>query len=166
MHLSNYVDTMSVQRPPTRDRHALGTVGERRERKVRVMQVSQITSCCDPLLDAALDEPQAKDLAAMFKVLADPVRLRLLSLIANAPDGRLCACDLPMLVDRKQPTVSHHLSILVDAGLLVREPAGKWAWFHVVPERLAVLRDALDDSGTPADIPQRPHASDAVSPAP
>lgn len=130
------------------------------------MQVSQIASCCDPLLDAALDEPQAQDLAAMFKVLADPVRLRLLSLIANAPDGRLCACDLPMLVDRKQPTVSHHLSILVDAGLLVREPAGKWAWFRVAPERLAVLRDALDDGGTPADVPPPPSTTGAVSSTP
>ena len=130
------------------------------------MQVSSIASCCDPLLDTALDETQAADLAAMFKVLADPVRLRLLSLIANAPDGRLCACDLPILVDRKQPTVSHHLSILVDAGLLVREPAGKWAWFRVVPERLAVLRDALDDTGTSADIPQRPDATSAASSTP
>jgi ArsR family transcriptional regulator, arsenate/arsenite/antimonite-responsive transcriptional repressor len=107
------------------------------------MQVSQIAPCCEPLLDAALDEREAQDLAAAFKVLADPVRLRLLSLIANAPDGELCACDLPALVERKQPTVSHHLSILADAGLLTREQRGRWAWFRVVPDRLAVLRDAL-----------------------
>lgn len=107
------------------------------------MKVSEITRCCDPVLDAALDEAQATDLAAAFKVLADPVRLRLLSLIATAPSGELCACDLPALVGRKQPTVSHHLTILTEAGLLGREQRGKWAWFRAVPERLDVLRDAL-----------------------
>jgi len=109
------------------------------------MKVSQITACCEPLLDAALSASEAEDLAGAFKVLADPVRLRLLSLVANAPDGELCACDLPALVDRKQPTVSHHLSILTEAGLLQREQRGRWAWFRVVPERLGVLRDALTD---------------------
>lgn len=107
------------------------------------MKVSQITACCEPLLDAALSASEAEDLAGAFKVLADPVRLRLLSLVANAPDGELCACDLPALVDRKQPTVSHHLSILTEAGLLQREQRGRWAWFRVAPERLGVLRDAL-----------------------
>jgi len=95
------------------------------------------------MLDTALSAPAAEDLAGAFKVLADPTRLRLLSLIANAPGGELCACDLPALVDRKQPTVSHHLSILVDAGLLRREQRGRWAWFRLSPERLGVLRDAL-----------------------
>lgn len=107
------------------------------------MKVREIAPCCDPVLDAALSAPEAEDLAGAFKVLADPIRLRLLSLIANAPDDELCACDLPALVDRKQPTVSHHLSILVDAGLLQREQRGRWAWFRLSPERLGVLRDAL-----------------------
>ncbi|TVR29180.1 MAG: ArsR family transcriptional regulator [Nitriliruptor sp.] len=107
------------------------------------MKVREIAPCCDPVLDAALSAPEAEDLAGAFKVLADPTRLRLLSLIANAPDRELCACDLPALVDRKQPTVSHHLSILVDAGLLRREQRGRWAWFRLSPERLGVLRDAL-----------------------
>ncbi len=107
------------------------------------MQVTEINTCCEPVLDAALSEEGAAELAVAFKVLSDPVRLRLLSLIACAPDGELCACDLPALVDRKQPTVSHHLSILADAGLVVREQRGRWAWFRVAPQRLAVLRDAL-----------------------
>lgn len=107
------------------------------------MQVNQISPCCEPVLDAALDEQAATELAAAFKVLADPIRLRLLSLIANAPGGELCACDLPALVGRKQPTTSHHLTILTDAGLLVREQRGRWAWFRVEPQRLQVLRDAL-----------------------
>lgn len=107
------------------------------------MQVNEIQACCAPLLDAVLGPDEAEDLAGAFKVLADPVRLRLLSLVANAPEGELCACDLPALVERKQPTVSHHLSILTEAGLLQREQRGRWAWFQVVPSRLGVLRDAL-----------------------
>ncbi|MCC5947894.1 MAG: winged helix-turn-helix transcriptional regulator [Nitriliruptoraceae bacterium] len=113
------------------------------ERGGHPVQVRPISSCCDPLLDAALDDSAATDLAGAFKVLADPVRLRLLSLVANAPEGELCACDLPELVGRSQPTVSHHLKILTEAGLLRREQRGRWAWFRIEPERLSVLRDAL-----------------------
>ena len=87
----------------------------------------------------------------MFKLLADPVRLRLLSIVATAPTGEVCACDLTEPLDRSQPTVSHHLSALTDAGLLHREKRGRWAWYRVVPERLAVLRDAL---GAPAGAPR------------
>ncbi len=107
------------------------------------MDVREITACCDPVLAAPLDEAAAGELAAAFRVLADPVRLRLLSLVANAPGGELCACDAVEPLGRSQPTVSHHLSVLVEAGLLTREKRGRWAWFRVVPERLAVLRDAL-----------------------
>ena len=107
------------------------------------MDVKTIESCCAPLLAGALTEDEADELAAAFKVLADPARLRLLSLVAAPPAGEACACDLTEPLGRTQPTVSHHLSVLVDAGLLTREKRGKWAWFRPVPERLAVLRDAL-----------------------
>lgn len=107
------------------------------------MDVKLIVQCCEPVFAEPLSSEDASDLAAGFKVLADPVRLRLLSLIANAPDYELCACDLVEPLGRSQPTVSHHLSILADAGLLTREQRGKWAWFRVVPERISVLRDAL-----------------------
>jgi ArsR family transcriptional regulator, arsenate/arsenite/antimonite-responsive transcriptional repressor len=107
------------------------------------MEVKLIEACCEPMLEAPLDEPEAADLAAAFKVLADPVRIRLLSLIANAESGEVCACDLVGPLGRSQPTVSHHLSVLTEAGLLVREKRGRWAWFRVQPQRLAVLRDAL-----------------------
>ena len=100
--------------------------------------------CCAPLTAGVLDEADAEELAGLFKVLADPARLRLLSLVAAAADGEACACDLVEPVGRSQPTVSHHLSLLVDAGLLTREKRGKWAWYRVVPERLAALRDALE----------------------
>ncbi len=106
--------------------------------------VSRIERCCAPLLAGALGEDEANDLASAFKVLADPVRLRLLSLIAAAPDGTACSCDLEEPVGRSQPTVSHHLSLLADAGLITREKVGRWVMCSVVPERLALLRDALD----------------------
>jgi ArsR family transcriptional regulator len=99
--------------------------------------------CCAPLLQFALDEEQATDLAEVLKALADPVRLRLVSIIGTAEAGEVCACDLPGLVERSQPTVSHHLSLLVKAGVLEREQRGKWAWFRLRPERLAQLGDAL-----------------------
>lgn len=103
----------------------------------------EIRPCCEPVLEAALDERDAEELAQAFKVVADPVRLRLLSLVANSPAGEVCACELVPTLGKSQPTVSHHLSTLVDAGLLARERRGKWAWFRVVPERVALLRDAL-----------------------
>jgi ArsR family transcriptional regulator len=107
------------------------------------MDVKTITSCCEPVLTAALSEQQSTELAAAFKVVADPVRLRLLSLVATAPQGEVCACDLVEPLGRSQPTISHHLSVLTDAGLLRREQRGRWAWFSVDPQRLEVLRDAL-----------------------
>jgi ArsR family transcriptional regulator len=107
------------------------------------MDVKQIAVCCAPVLSSALSEEEAEDLAAAFKVLADPARLRLLSMIASADGEEACACDLVEPVGRSQPTVSHHLAVLTEAGLLTREKRGKWAWYRAVPERLAVLRDAL-----------------------
>lgn len=107
------------------------------------MKVQAIEACCSPLTEDVLSAADAEELAAMFKLLADPVRLRLLSIVASAPAGEVCACDLTGPLDRSQPTISHHLSTLTEAGLLEREKRGKWAWFRVVPERLGVLRAAL-----------------------
>lgn len=104
-------------------------------------------ACCLPRLQTSLDETTATELAEILKAVADPVRLRLVSIVANAPSGEVCACDLPGLVDRSQPTVSHHLSLLVKAGILAREQRGKWAWFRLRPERLAALADALSPAG-------------------
>ena len=107
------------------------------------MDVRTIVACCQPVLASPLGEDEATELAASFKVLADPARLRLLSLIATTAGGEACACDLVEPLARSQPTVSHHLAVLVEAGLVTRDKRGKWAWYRVVPERLAVLRDAL-----------------------
>src|SRR5690606_5214596 len=99
--------------------------------------------CCQPVTESVLSEDEADELAGLLKVLADPARLRLLSLVATAEAGEACACDLVEPLGRSQPTVSHHLSLLVDAGLLTREKRGRWAWYRVVPERLAAIQDAL-----------------------
>lgn len=103
------------------------------------------TLCCAPLTAAPLDEDTAVELAAVLKALADPVRLRLFSVIASAPTGEVCACDLPAVLDRSQPTVSHHLTQLTRAGLVEREQRGKWAWFRLRPEGLAAVRRVLGD---------------------
>ena len=107
-------------------------------------KVATIDACCAPLLASALSEDQAVELAGAFKALADPVRLRLLSLIAAAPGGTACSCDLEEPVGKSQPTVSHHLSVLADAGLITKEKLGRWVNCTVVPERLAGLRDVLE----------------------
>lgn len=107
-------------------------------------QITIGDACCAPLLEAPLDDQAADELARAFKALADPVRLRLLSLIAAAPDGCACSCDLEAPVGKSQPTVSHHLSLLADAGLITKEKQGRWVMCSVVPERLTALRDALE----------------------
>ena len=99
-------------------------------------------ACCTPVRSDSLDEEQAELLAQSFAALADPIRLRLLSFIASAND-EVCACDLVEPSGRSQPTVSHHMKILVDAGLVTREKRGLWVWYRAVPSRLDVLRAVL-----------------------
>ncbi len=106
--------------------------------------------CCAPLVQALLSEGEAAELASVFKALADPVRLRLLSMVAAAGDDEACACDLIEPVGRSQPTVSHHMAILVDAGLVERTQRGKWAWYRLKPERLAMVQAALDPAAVSA----------------
>ena len=101
--------------------------------------------CCAPLLAEALDDDEARALAEVFAALADPVRLRLLSLIAAA--GECCSCDLEGPLGKSQPTVSHHTKALMEAGLITGEKRGRWTWWRVVPERLAAARGALEPVG-------------------
>lgn len=99
--------------------------------------------CCVPIAEVSLSVDEAEAMAGAFKVLADPVRLRLLSLIASVPEGEMCACDLTEPLGRSQATISHHLSVLVNAGLITREQRGKWAWFEVAPNRAEFVRSVL-----------------------
>lgn len=97
--------------------------------------------CCGSVLADPLSERDATELAGVFAALADPVRLRLLSIIAAL--GEVCSCDLEAPIARSQPTVSHHTKLLAEAGLIIGEKRGRWMWWKVVPERVADLRDAL-----------------------
>lgn len=99
--------------------------------------------CCPAVLASALSEVRAAELARDFAVLADPVRLRLLSLLASAPAGEACVCELVEPLARSQPTVSHHLKVLADAGLIVGEKRGRWVWYRTVPTRLGHLSGVL-----------------------
>ncbi|GAA1656755.1 metalloregulator ArsR/SmtB family transcription factor [Fodinicola feengrottensis] len=92
---------------------------------------------------APLDRPTAEQLAKTLKAVADPTRLQLLSLIRATAGGEACVCDLTEPVGLSQPTVSHHLKVLVNAGLLRREPRGTWTWYSLVPDRWEALRDLL-----------------------
>lgn len=109
----------------------------------RMAAESTTTPCCAPIADAVLGEAGAITLAAAFAALADPARLRLLSLIANAPAGEACACDLVEPIGKSQPTVSHHLKVLTDAGLVLREKRGVWAWYRPNADKINELRALL-----------------------
>ena len=110
---------------------------------VPVKPILTLAACCPPLLAGPLDADEADRLATALKVVADPTRLRLLSLIQAQPSGEACVCHLTEPLGLTQPTVSHHLKVLLDAGLVERDQRGNWAYFSVVPETLAVLRNIL-----------------------
>jgi ArsR family transcriptional regulator len=97
--------------------------------------------CCAPLLAAPLADDEATELALLFAALGDPVRLRLLSLVAAG--GEVCSCDLETPLGKSQPTISHHTKVLADAGLLTGEKRGRWMIWRIVPDRLEALRAAL-----------------------
>ena len=98
------------------------------------------TDCCSVLVEP-IDEDQATALSKAFAALGDPVRLRLFSMIASA--GTACSCNLVEPLGKSQPTVSHHLKVLTEAGLISGDKRGRWIWYSIVPERMAQLRDAL-----------------------
>jgi len=107
------------------------------------LAVSALEECRPAVLSAPLSEARAEELAVAFAVLADPVRLRLLSLLASAEAGEVCVCELVEPLGRSQPTISHHLKILTEAGLIVGDKRGRWVWYRAVPDRLDQLRRVL-----------------------
>jgi ArsR family transcriptional regulator len=112
-------------------------------RELPVLTQSDVQACCAPLVSELVGQADAETLARQFAALADPVRLRLLSLLANAEGGAVCACDLVAPVGKSQPTVSHHLRVLAQAGLVTSERRGRNIWYAVVPPALEALRGAL-----------------------
>ena len=107
------------------------------------LPIAQDEPCCTPLVREPLTEDWAGDLARMFRALGDPVRLRLLSRVASHAGGEACVCDLSVGLDLSQPTISHHLKVLREAGLLECERRGTWVYYRVVPSALAQLSAVL-----------------------
>jgi len=104
----------------------------------KTIQVSEkVLSCCSPIGQGSLTSREADDLAQLFSALSDPIRLRMLSLIADEEEVCSCALEEPLL--KSQPTISHHTRILCEAGLIVGERRGRWMWWRAVPERLAQI---------------------------
>jgi ArsR family transcriptional regulator len=104
--------------------------------------------CCSPLAEARIPAETAEVLAPAFKALGDPVRLQLMSMIASAADGEICVCDLTPAFDLSGPTISHHLKVLREAGLVEGDKRGTWVWYRVVPHMLDRLRDSLSGAAS------------------
>ncbi|WP_439659372.1 ArsR/SmtB family transcription factor [Lentzea sp. HUAS TT2] len=114
---------------------------------------NQDEGCCEPLPEEPLAKEQAAEAAAVFKVLGDPVRLRLLSLIASRPSGEVCVCELTPAFELSQPTISHHLKLLRQAGLVDSERRGTWVYYRLRPEttdRMSALLASVSGERTPA----------------
>ena len=113
-------------------------------RQLPLLEADALDACCSPVTGGVVDDRTAETLARMFKALGDPSRVRLLSLIAAAPGGEACICDLIAPVGLSQPTVSHHMKQLVEAGLAVREQRGRWSYYRAAPATLKALAAALE----------------------
>ncbi|TWX38454.1 helix-turn-helix transcriptional regulator [Frigoribacterium sp. ACAM 257] len=108
--------------------------------------LTDMTACCTPVTGGAMDTESAAVLAKALKAVADPARLRLLSMVASQPGAEACVCDLTEPLGLSQPTVSHHLKVLVDAGMLHREKRGTWAYFSLIPGALDSLAGLLSST--------------------
>lgn len=119
------------------------------------MVATESVACCAPLLQVGMTGRDAIQAADRLKVLADPARLRLLNLIAAAPEDGACVCELIAPLDLSQPTVSHHLKVLRDAGFVTREKRGTWAYYRLVPESLDQIITLLAPPGSPAKVARK-----------
>lgn len=99
-------------------------------------EADPLADCCAPVVRNVMTAGQAEALASLLRAIAEPTRLRLISLVASCRDQEACVCDLTEPVGLSQPTVSHHLKVLVDAGILARQQRGRWAFYRLVPETL------------------------------
>src|SRR5215472_3040993 len=111
----------------------------RMSKSLAMLTPAETAACCPPLSAEPLSAEQAAQVAPLLKALAEPVRLRLMSLIASHPGGEACVCDLNDAFELSQPTISHHLKVLHDSGLLDREKRGVWVYYRARTEALASL---------------------------
>ncbi len=116
-----------------------------------VLGPADATVCCSPLSDGALSAELAERIAPLLKALGDPVRLRLMSLVAAHPGGEACVCDLNSAFDLSQPTISHHMKVLHEAGLVDREKRGVWVYYRARTEALASLGALIGNPAAAAD---------------
>ena len=123
-------------------------------RELNVIETQAPIDCCAPLSAATLSDEEAEATAALFAALADPARVRIINVVATS-DEPVCACHLIEPLGLAQPTVSHHLKRLVDAGLLEREQRGKWAYFSLTPEAGSRLAGLVDLTRAPEEVGSR-----------
>ena len=116
-------------------------------KSLELLPLADVAACCPPLAQEPLTAEQAQQVAPLLKALADPVRLRLMSLVASHPGGEACVCDLTGAFDLSQPTISHHLKVLHDTGLVDREKRGVWVYYRARTAALASLATLI---GSPA----------------
>ena len=112
-----------------------------------LLELPGAAACCPPLAARPLSQEQAEQVTPLLKALADPVRLRLMSLIASHTGGEACVCDLTAAFDLSQPTISHHLKVLHDAGLIDREKRGVWVWYRARTQALTSLSTLIGSAG-------------------
>jgi len=109
-------------------------------------------TCCPPITAGQLSDAESTELAALFAALSDPVRLRLLSIVAS--EGEVCSCNLEGPLGKSQPTISHHTRVLAEAGLIVGERRGRWTWWRAVPEEILRLQGSLGGGGNRSQTPR------------
>lgn len=113
--------------------------------KSNVIEVSEAAGCCPSVLGAPLSSDEARRVASGFSALGDPVRLQILSMLADAPEGEICVCNFVEPLGKTQGTISHHLKILAEAGLVRGDRRGKWVWYSLDRQHLKDLQLALQD---------------------
>jgi ArsR family transcriptional regulator, arsenate/arsenite/antimonite-responsive transcriptional repressor len=114
---------------------------------------AEAAPCCPPITGGQLSEAEATKLAALFAALGDPVRLRLLSIVAS--EGEVCSCNLEGPLGKSQPTISHHTRVLADVGLIVGERRGRWTWWRAVPDEIHRLQESLGGNRSPSPADRR-----------
>lgn len=110
---------------------------------IELLPLAEVTACCAPITREAISAGNAEKLASSLKAIADPARIRLISLVASHENAEACVCDLTAPLGLGQPTVSHHLKVLVDAGIFSRSKRGTWAYYRLVPGALDSLAELL-----------------------